>query len=81
MEIIKSTVATFPFKSLKGMINGEQKGIYIAAFCKIPSPEVVMAEKYARSKEMREIIITGIIAEFKSSILLTEAPQTAFITA
>ena len=48
MEIIKSTVATFPFKSLKGMINGEQKGIYIAAFCKIPSPEVVMAEKYAR---------------------------------
>ena len=32
IEIVMSNAATSPFKSLNGIINGEQNGIYIAIF-------------------------------------------------
>lgn len=43
-----SVVETFPFKSLNGIINGEENGTYIAIFCNKPSDEVVTAAKYPR---------------------------------
>ena len=81
MEIVMSRAATSPFRRRNGNMNGEQNGTYIAIFWNKELPDPEIAVKYPMKKESIATSITGIIAEFKSSILLTEAPHTAFSTA
>ena len=49
-------------------MNGEQNGTYIAIFWNKELPDPEIAVKYPMKKESIATSITGIIAEFKSSI-------------